>query len=92
MPVAAEPDALEAALTPKTATRLLMKSMALLAANDQKWQHASNVKLQMRRIDPSFQERTLGFGQFSDFLKSRKSLIEIEQKNPGSPILLRMRD
>ena len=91
-PPAAEPDPLEAALTPKTATRLLMKAMTLLAANDQEWQHASSVKLQMRRMDPSFQERTLGFGQFSDFLKSRNSLIEIEQKSPASPILLRMRD
>jgi hypothetical protein len=69
-----------------------MKAMTLLAANDQEWQHASSMKLQMRRMDPSFQERTLGFGQFSDFLKSRNSLIEIEHKSPATPIVLRMRD
>ncbi|TFC93611.1 MULTISPECIES: NYN domain-containing protein [Cryobacterium] len=84
----------EAAVTPsagKAATPLLLRAMELLAQNDQEWQHASALKLQMKRMDPAFQERALGFTQFSDFLKSRSSVIEIEQKSPTSPVLLRLR-
>ncbi|WP_130178696.1 NYN domain-containing protein [Cryobacterium sp. SO1] len=75
----------------KAATALLVRAMDLLAKNDQDWQHASTLKQQMKRMDPSFQERTLGFRQFSDFLKSRHAAIEIDQKSPSSPILLRLR-
>ncbi|PXA68282.1 hypothetical protein CTB96_16825 [Cryobacterium arcticum] len=76
----------------KAATALLVRAMDLLAKNDQDWQHASTLKQQMKRMDPSFQERTLGFRQFSDFLKSRHAAIEIDQKSPSSPILLRLRN
>jgi hypothetical protein len=75
----------------KAATALLVRAMDLLAKNDQDWQHASTLKQQMKRMDPSFQERTLGFRQFSDFLRSRHAAIEIDQKSPSSPILLRLR-
>ncbi|TFC59566.1 NYN domain-containing protein [Cryobacterium sp. TMT2-15-1] len=75
----------------KAATPLLLRAMELLAKNDQEWQHASALKLQMKRMDPSFQERALGFTQFSDFLKSRSSVVEVEQKSPASPVLLRLR-
>lgn len=75
----------------KAATALLRRAMELLAKNDREWQHASELKNQMRRMDPSFQERTLGYSQFSDFLKSRSAVLELEQKSPSSPILLRVR-
>ena len=75
----------------KAATALLVRAMDLLANNDQEWQHASALKLQMRRMDPSFQERTLGFRQFSDFLKSRHTVVELDKKNPTGPVLLRLR-
>ena len=75
----------------KAATALLVRAMDLLANNDQEWQHASALKLQMRRMDPSFQERTLGFRQFSDFLKSRHTVVELDRKNPTGPVLLRLR-
>lgn len=75
----------------KAATALLVRAMDLLANNDQEWQHASALKLQMRRMDPSFQERTLGFRQFADFLKSRHAVVELDKKNPTGPVLLRLR-
>ncbi|TFC50342.1 MULTISPECIES: NYN domain-containing protein [unclassified Cryobacterium] len=75
----------------KAATALLVRAMDLLANNDQEWQHASALKLQMRRMDPSFQERTLGFRQFSDFLKSRHTVVELDKKSPTGPVLLRLR-
>ena len=58
--------------------------MELLAKNDLEWQHASAVKIQMKRMDPSFQERPLGHGQFSDFLKSRQTIVEIDKSSPTS--------
>ena len=75
----------------KAATALLVRAMDLLANNDQEWQHASALKLQMRRLDPSFQERTLGFRQFSDFLKSRHTVVELDRKSPTGPVLVRLR-
>ncbi|GAB3124996.1 NYN domain-containing protein [Glaciibacter psychrotolerans] len=75
----------------KAATALLLRAMELLAKNDLEWQHASAVKNQMRRMDPAFQEQALGFRQFSDFLKSRHNVIELEQSSPASPILVRLR-
>ena len=74
----------------KTATASLKRALELLAKNDLEWQHASAVKVQMKRIDPSFQERPLGHGQFSDFLKSRQSIIEIDKSSPV-PLRLKLR-
>jgi uncharacterized LabA/DUF88 family protein len=74
----------------KAATTLLLRALDLLAKNDLEWQHASAVKEQMRRLDPSFQERTFGYRQFSDFLKSREKVIELQQESPSSPILARL--
>ncbi len=33
----------------------------------------------MLRMDPSFQERRLGFGSFSDFVKSRGGVVELDE-------------
>ncbi|GHD43764.1 NYN domain-containing protein [Mycetocola manganoxydans] len=73
----------------KTATATLRRALDLLAKNDLEWQHASAVKVQMKRIDPSFQERALGHGQFSDFLKSRQSFIEMDKTSP--PLRLKLK-
>jgi uncharacterized protein (TIGR00288 family) len=60
--------------------RLLLKSLELLRAkNDQEWQPTGAVKSQMLRMDPSFQERKLGFGSFTDFVRSRAGAIEIDE-------------
>jgi uncharacterized protein (TIGR00288 family) len=60
--------------------RLLLKSLELLRAkNDQEWQPTGAVKSQMQRMDPSFQERKLGFGSFTDFVRSRAGAIELDE-------------
>ncbi|MGW4928906.1 NYN domain-containing protein [Agromyces sp. NPDC004153] len=60
--------------------RLLLKALELLRArNDQEWQPSGAVKNQMQRMDPSFQERKLGFGSFSDFVKSRAGVVELDE-------------
>ncbi|WP_411722228.1 NYN domain-containing protein, partial [Mycetocola sp.] len=74
----------------KAATTLLKRAMELLAKNDLEWQHASAVKVQMKRMEPSFQERPLGHSQFSEFLRSRQSVIEIDKSNP-TPLRLRLK-
>ncbi|TFC02637.1 NYN domain-containing protein [Cryobacterium mannosilyticum] len=75
----------------KAATALLLRAVEQLASNDQEWQHASAVKSTMRQLDPVFQEGSLGFSQFADFLKSRHQTVEIKEQTAGAPVLLKLR-
>jgi uncharacterized protein (TIGR00288 family) len=69
--------------------RLLLKAMELLRSkNDQEWQASGAVKNQMLRMDPSFQERRLGFGSFTDFVKSRAGVVELDETG-GNRIRIR---
>jgi uncharacterized protein (TIGR00288 family) len=82
-PVAAQPEA-EAAGSPRNPGRLLVKALELLRSkNDEEWQSSSAVKNQMLRMDPSFQERRLGFSSFTDFLKSRGGVVELDESGRG---------
>lgn len=54
------------------------------------WLHASAVKTQMRRMDPSFSEKALGYRSFNAFLKSRADIAELEES--GHERLVRLRD
>ncbi|GAA1808098.1 NYN domain-containing protein [Agromyces neolithicus] len=61
-------------------SRLLLKALELLRAkNDEEWQPSGAVKNQMQRMDPSFQERRLGFGSFTEFVKSRGGVVELDE-------------
>ncbi|QEO14266.1 NYN domain-containing protein [Agromyces intestinalis] len=61
--------------------RLLLKALELLRAkNDEEWQPSGSVKNQMLRMDPSFQERRLGFASFTEFLKSRGGVVELDEQ------------
>ena len=55
--------------------------------DDADWLHSSSVKSQMKRMDPSFSEKTLGFRSFSDFLKSRDELVDLDDSTTA--LLLR---
>lgn len=69
-------------VTPPTRNpgRLLLKALELMRAkSDQEWQASGAVKNQMLRMDPSFQERRLGFASFSDFVKSRAGAVELDE-------------
>lgn len=82
MPPGASRDDTDAASATGTRNpgRLLLKAMELLRVkNDQEWQASGAVKNQMLRMDPSFQERRLGFGSFSDFIKSRAGVVELDE-------------
>jgi hypothetical protein len=65
------------------ATRLLERALRLgQEKDDADWLHSSAVKSQMKRMDPSFSEKALGYRSFSDFVKSREAVAELDETNP----------
>ncbi|WP_029149273.1 NYN domain-containing protein [Microbacterium indicum] len=60
------------------ATQLLERALRVGKGDDQGWLYASAVKQHMRRMDPSFSEKALGYRSFNDFLASRETVAEIE--------------
>lgn len=72
-------------------TGLLIRALWLSQdTDDSGWLYSSAVKQQMRRMDPSFNEKALGFRSFSDFLKSRSDVVELEES--GHERLVRLAD
>ena len=62
------------------ATGLLERALRIgQEKDDADWLHNSAVKAQMKRMDPSFSERALGFKSFSDFLRSRSDLVDLDE-------------
>jgi hypothetical protein len=56
---------------------------------DDDWLHNSAVKAQMKRMDPSFSEKSLGFKSFSDFLRSRTDVVELDESSTTRMVRLR---
>jgi len=72
------------------ATALLKRALQIgLEKEDDEWLHNSAVKAQMKRMDPSFSEKTLGFKSFSDFLRSRADLVELDESSTTRLVKLR---
>ncbi|GAA2844815.1 uncharacterized LabA/DUF88 family protein [Leucobacter komagatae] len=72
-------------------TGLLIRALWLSQdTDDSGWLYSSAVKQQMRRMDPSFNEKALGFRSFSDFLRSRSDVVELEES--GHERLVRLAD
>lgn len=61
------------------AGRLLVKALGLVAKDDDGWSVASAVKVQMKRLNPQFTEKTLGFSSFTEFVKSRAGQVELRE-------------
>jgi hypothetical protein len=73
----------------EAATRLLERALRLgQEKDDADWLHSSAVKSQMRRMDPSFSERALGYRSFSDFVKSRSAIAELDETSTARLIRL----
>ncbi|WP_164234481.1 NYN domain-containing protein [Microbacterium hydrocarbonoxydans] len=74
------------------ATELLQRALRLGhdKAGADEWLHSSAVKTHMRRMDPSFSEKALGYRSFSDFVKSREDIAELEET--GHERLVRLRE
>ena len=72
------------------ATALLTRALRIgLEKDDVDWLHNSAVKAQMKRMDPSFSERSLGFRSFSDFLRSRSDVVELDEASTTRMVRLR---
>ena len=66
----------------KAATGLLERALRIgHEKDDADWLHNSAVKAQMKRMDPSFSEKSLGFRSFSDFLRSHSELVELDESS-----------
>jgi len=76
---------------PQTAaTALLKRALQIgLEKDDAEWLHNSEVKAQMKRMDPSFSEKALGFRSFSDFLRSRSDTVELDESSTTRLVKLR---
>lgn len=62
------------------ATGLLERALRIgHEKEDAEWLHNSAVKAQMKRMDPSFSEKSLGFRSFSDFLRSRTDVVDLDE-------------
>lgn len=84
---ASEPEPVDPKLS---ATELLVRALRVgQATSDDEWLHSGGVKSQMMRMDPSFNEKSLGFKSFSDFVKSREAQVEIAKGTPPGRIKLR---
>ncbi|OKH75651.1 hypothetical protein EB72_09205 [Mycobacterium sp. SWH-M1] len=79
-----EPDPLDAA------TALLTRALRIgLERDDVDWLHNSAVKAQMKRMDPSFSEKSLGYKSFSEFLRSHDDLVELDESSTARRVRLR---
>lgn len=72
------------------ATDLLVRALQLgRSTNDDEWLSSGAVKNQMLRMDPTFQERALGFSSFTDFVRSLSSVVELDESPPHRRIRAR---
>jgi uncharacterized LabA/DUF88 family protein len=86
---APEPEAAEQEDTQTVATRLLERALRLgHEKDDADWLHSSTVKNQMKRMDPSFSEKALGYKSFSEFVKSRSAVAELDETNSARLVRL----
>ena len=73
----------------EVATRLLERALRIgHEKDDAEWLHSSAVKGQMKRMDPSFSEKAIGYRSFSDFVKSRHAIAELDES--GTARLVRL--
>jgi NYN domain/OST-HTH/LOTUS domain len=84
---AAEPEPID---RQEAATELLIRALRVgQSTSDDEWLHSGGVKSQMMRMDPTFNEKSLGFTSFSDFVKSRETQVEIAKDAPAGRLKLR---
>jgi len=85
-----EPDEPEPPDPQASASALLQRALQIgLEKDDADWLHNSQVKAQMKRMDPSFSEKSLGFKSFSDFLRSRSDLVELDESSTTRMVRLK---
>lgn len=79
-------------LSPRAATNLMIRALRLgIAKSDSEWMPSSEVKKQMRRMDPAFNESALGYKTFTDFVKSRSGQVEMDDGGANNSRRIRLR-
>lgn len=78
-------------LSSRQATRLLLRALRILREKDpdSEWFNAGEVKSQMKRMDPSFNEKDFAVSSFSEFVKTRSSIAELEEDKHSRKVRLR---
>lgn len=72
------------------ATQLLERALRIgHQRDDEEWLHSSSVKRQMKRMDPSFSEKALGYRSFSEFVKSRDDVADLDDSTNTQVVRLR---
>jgi uncharacterized LabA/DUF88 family protein len=72
------------------ATGLLERALRIgHEKEDADWLHNSAVKAQMKRMDPSFSEKALGFRSFSDFLRARSDVVDLDESSTTRKVRLK---
>src|SRR5262249_17663689 len=73
-----------------TATGLLERALRIgHEKHAADWSHNSAVKAQMKGMGPSFSEKSLGFRSFSDFLRSRSDIVDLDESS--TPRMVRLK-
>ena len=87
----AEPDGEPEPPDPQVAaTGLLERALRIgHEKDDADWLHNSAVKAQMKRMDPSFSEKSLGFRSFSDFLRTRSDVVDLDESSTTRMVRLK---
>ncbi|HHW50371.1 MAG TPA: NYN domain-containing protein [Pseudoclavibacter sp.] len=69
------------AVSKSRATQLLLRALEYATSRtEQDWQPLGSIKNQMLRMEPAFQESALGFVKFTEFVRSRANLVELDEK------------
>jgi uncharacterized LabA/DUF88 family protein len=79
---ATTPEKTETATGKKASSQLLVRALELMhERDDEDWLHTSELKRQMVRLDPAFNEKAIGYSTFGDFLASRANIAELDDSN-----------
>jgi len=91
VPEAVAPEAEDVPDPQRDATALLQRALRVgrNAGNVDDWMPAGAVKQQMKRLESSFDEKTLGYKSFTDFVKSRDAVVELQEDGQNRNIRLR---
>lgn len=89
-PTGATAESPETPTSKRAASALLVRALRLVhEADDSEWAHASALKQQMKRLDPAFNEKALGYSSFTDFVKSRANVVELDESTQTRLVRLR---
>ncbi|MBX3087327.1 MAG: NYN domain-containing protein [Cryobacterium sp.] len=73
----------------RSASKLLVRALGIARSRDEEWVLSSVLKNHILRMDPTFQESSLGYKTFTDFVKSRGNLVDVREEGQVRWIRLR---